>query len=159
MPMKFVDGDLTKFTDAEFIAHQCNATGNRSFGLASSLFKTYPYANIYSGKDKIIDRVPGEIYTRSSPKGPTIINMIAQLNPGRPNKKIDTEDHRADLFGECLERITTEHPNIKTIAIPHGIGCGLAGGNWNLYCNIINNWCCIRHPNITVYIVKYNEPK
>jgi hypothetical protein len=157
--MKFVDGDLTKFTDAEFIAHQCNATGNRSYGLASSLFKTYPYANIYSGKNKIVDRVPGNIYTRSYPGKPTIINMIAQVNPGKPNdKKDDNEDYRAELFGECLERITTEHPNIKTIAIPYGIGCGLAGGNWKLYCNLISNWSGIRH-NITVYIVKYNEPK
>ena len=158
MPMIFIDGDLTKFTGAELVCHQCNATSNRSFGLSSSMFKAYPYANIYSGKLKVVARSPGTIIARTSQGKQTIVNMIAQVNPGKPSKHdYDNYEARVEYFGQCLDAIDREFPNVKTIAMPYGIGCGLAGGDWKLYANLISMWCGIRRPELTVYIVKYTE--
>jgi hypothetical protein len=123
------------------------------------MFKAYPYANIYSGKLKVSARSPGTIIARTSPGKPTVVNMIAQVNPGKPSKEsYDNYDARVEYFGQCLDAIDREFPDVKTIAMPYGIGCGLAGGDWNLYANLISMWCGIRRPELTVYIVKYVEP-
>jgi hypothetical protein len=59
--------------DNEYIAHQCNASHNRAYGLASGIFKKYPKANIYSGKNKTNNRELGDIIIRDK-----IINIIGQ---------------------------------------------------------------------------------
>ena len=78
--------------------------------------------------------------------------IFGQENFGR-NKNIVYTDYGALEKGfeivkdECIK-------NNWTIAIPYGIGCGLANGDWNIVFGIINK--VFDDINITLY--KYNKP-
>ena len=45
-------------------------------------------------------------------------------------------------------------PTNKTIAMPYLIGCGLAGGDWNIVYNIIEKTL---GEDYEVYLYKYNK--
>lgn len=135
--------------DVEYIAHQCNATGNRSLGLASSIFKMYPNANIYSGKHKVENRENGSIIVRPV-KDKKIINMICQLNPGKPSKN-DSKEDRLGWLTKCLTEIIKYNPS--SVAFPYHMGCGLAGGDWENVLKIIDDFANC-YPEIDVIICK-----
>ena len=88
-----------ELAENEYIAHQCNATHNRSFGLSSALFKKYPKANIYSGKNKVERRDVGDIILRDN-----IINIIGQKHQGKQSAD-DTNDMRLKWFNSALSKI------------------------------------------------------
>lgn len=44
----------------------------------------------------------------------------------------DDYDARKRRLAECLERIAELGP--PSVAFPHGVACGLAGGNWERDC-------------------------
>eukprot|EP01068_Selenidium_serpulae_P011229 Selendium_serpulae@DN5621_c0_g2_i4.p1 len=98
---------------------------------------------------------------RSSANLPTGINMFGQFELGPAGKysrvalpagiKNETRLLQEKWFRECFEAITeinhkpilqgqTDGPSIKSIAFPHSIGCGLAGGNWNRYQAMLHNF-------------------
>ena len=135
--------------DVDTIVHQCNATSKRSLGLASSIFKKYPSANIYSGKYKEENREVGTIIERAV-KDKKIINLICQKNPGKPSKG-DTSEDRLRWLTECLKLVVKCKPS--SIAFPYHMGCGLAGGNWNEVLKIIEDFA-LCYPEISVYICK-----
>lgn len=59
--------------------------------------------------------------------------MFSQRYPGKPNGTDDTYEMRKKWFQECLGRISLKFKNLKSIAFPYGIGCGLAQGIWREY--------------------------
>jgi hypothetical protein len=61
--------------------------------------------------------------------------MFSQYYPGPPNESDDTEKFRKYWFVQCLKEIKKLNPN--SIAFPHGIGAGLAQGNWEFRYNAI----------------------
>ena len=138
-------------SNADYIAHQCNATGNRSAGLAAALFKKWPKANIYSGKYKQENRTLGEIISRKV-DNTTILNMIIQKDTGKP-KPGDSMRQRLEYFETCLSKIIEIHSTPFTIAFPYGIGCGLAGGIWSEYEKILKQFAS-NHPSVSVIICK-----
>ncbi len=148
MKLIFLIEDLLEIEllDNEYIVHQCNATHNRAYGLSSALFKKYPKANIYSGKYKTNNRDPGDIIIRDK-----IINLIGQKHQGKPSLD-DTHDMRLNYFQNALQKISNIE-GIKRVYLPYKIGCGLAGGNWDKYFNIIKEWS----NDIDIVIVKLNE--
>jgi O-acetyl-ADP-ribose deacetylase (regulator of RNase III) len=146
MNLQIVNADLLT-SDTDYIAHQCNSSHNRNFGLSSVISKMYPKANIYNGKYEALNRIPGTIIIRDK-----VIAMIAQVSQGKP-KKPETKLSRQQLFQSCLDEIA-KIPNIKSIAFPYCIGCGLAGGDWDKYLTMISNWCVVNsHINVKIYRV------
>lgn len=143
--LRIIKGNLLDFTiDKDcYIVQQCNATGNRSLGLSSVINKKFKNANIYSGKLAVKDRKLGTVIVRDN-----IINIIAQYNPGKPSKG-DTREDRLKYFTECLNEIVRLNP--KEIAMPYGIGCGLAGGIWEDYMKEIEGFASC-YPDITIYL-------
>ena len=133
----------------DYIAHQCNATNNRSFGLSSAIFKKFPKANIYSGKHKEENRELGTIIARDN-----IINMIAQTNPGKP-KGEDSKVARLKAFEKCLTQIAElkQSEESFSVAFPYGIGCGLAGGDWKEYEKMLRDFANL-FPRIEVIVCK-----
>jgi O-acetyl-ADP-ribose deacetylase (regulator of RNase III) len=109
----------------DYIAHQCNCTSRGSKGLAKSIFEKYPYANTYG-----MYREPGTIHVRGN-----VINMYAQRRPGLPSGD-DTPSLRILWFKSCLKEIL-KIEGIHSIAFPYRIGCGLAGGDWKQYQEMI----------------------
>ena len=105
--------------DIQYIAHQCNCCSQNAKGLAKAIFDKYPDA----AYPKQMRRDPGAISVHNR-----VINCYSQWVPGKPVEN-DTAEMRLEWFKQCLWRIT-KIPGIHSVALPFGIGCGLAGGNW-----------------------------
>lgn len=71
--------------------------------------------------------------------------VIEKLKKSKPNKVMsyyksiykDTYDERKKWFQDCLDILDSN--NYGTVAMPYGIGCGLAGGKWKDYKDMIEN--------------------
>ena len=69
------------------------------------------------------------------------------------NKVIDDYNRREIWFNSRLKEIDRLVP--ESIAFPYGIGCGLAGGNWENYYNMLINFAS-RNPEMKVYLFHKN---
>lgn len=134
-----VRGDLLAH-DADYIVHQCNCRTTRAWGLAYSLFGSFPHADTYtvpSDHPKLAPmspkRVPGTLTLHGGPgtglRG--VINLYGQDAPGKASAA-ETKAQRLTWFTNALLQLA-DVPDLKSVAFPHGIGCGLAGGAWAQY--------------------------
>lgn len=126
----------------DYIAHQTNCFSLKPHGLSSQVFAAFPHANVYTRENK--NRITGTVQIRGN-----VINMYAQLCPGKPKR--ETFEQRYQWFEQCLQDIKTKVKPGATIAFPHGCGCGLAGGDWKVIEPLIVN---ILSPHYNVIIVK-----
>lgn len=143
MSVTHIKQDILDST-ADYICHQCNCVSNNSKGLSKAIFDMFPEANDYEKRKENGKRdIPGTIaiYDR-------VINMFAQYYPGRPKYQNDTWVLRIQHFQSCLDRIA--ELDFESIAFPKNIGCGLAGGDWNIYEEMIINFTM--HKNCKTYI-------
>lgn len=122
-------------TDALYIAHQCNCTGTKAKYTSKIIFDKYSYANVYNNRQQ--PSVPGTItfHGLDYSEGKGVINMYSQYFPGKPNQNDDTKQKRFEWFKECIQRIAvmSRYSLIVSVAFPVHIGCGSAGGKWELY--------------------------
>jgi len=67
--------------------------------------------------------------------------MYTQFNPGMASKVgVDTYEKRKYWFGKALEKFYETTQNLKSVAIPHLIGCTKkVGGDWTDYYVIIGD--------------------
>lgn len=99
---QLVQGDLLK-SPAKYIAHQINCKTDKAKGLSDAIFGKYPYANVYGDGT---ERVPGKIIVRGDGHQQRyVINMAAQVYPGKPNHHNDTSAFRLEWFRNCLKLI------------------------------------------------------
>jgi len=85
---------------------------------------------------------------------PIVIGLYGQYDYGKPavtggkkyNKRTslaqDNYELRTQWFAEALENLQIwliDH-QISAIAFPYGIGCGLAGGDWQIYSKLLNKF-------------------
>jgi len=159
--VKIVKGDLLN-SNEEYIVQQCNCLTVSSHGLSKSISDKYgKWADPYCQRKRIGKRnlaqeqyrdKPGTIKiltsTPSDPKittvQPNVVCIFGQWVPGVPGKyktypkwEIDNYENRLKWFEEALLSIPSD---IKRLAFPYKIGCGLAGGNWNKYYKIIQKF-------------------
>ena len=83
--------------------------------------------------------------------------MFAQYFPGKAKRKLIENDNtidRSKWFTSCLDQITRQLPDVKTFAFPYKIGCGLAGGNWNLYINYLEKFANFYKREVILYNVE-----
>ena len=59
---------------------------------------------------------------------------------------------RQGWFQECLDAIGKL--NLKSVAFPYEIGCGLAGGKWACYDNMLQKFAC-ENPETEVFICRW----
>lgn len=138
-------GDVCEARE-QFIAHQCNCVTRTAQGVAKALFRAFPDADIYKARAAADE--PGRIVVRGR-----VINMLAQRYPGRARYANDTAEQRLAWFAACLDEIG-RLPEIGSLALPHGIGCGLAGGDWDAYRGAIETFA-ERH-DVRVVLYKYD---
>lgn len=146
----YVEDDILESKE-DYICHQCNCVTKEALGLAKSIFTKYKYANSYVHRgfadeyDNHFDE-PGTISIMHNgyPDQPNIVNMYAQYFPGRCHLKkgpdIETYDKRLRWFKQCLNELGKRIRKDSTIAFPYGIGCGLAGGRWDDYYRLIEEF-------------------
>ncbi len=164
MTIEIIQGDLLS-ANVDMIVHQTNTTTVLPHGLSASIKTKYPYGDVY-GTRKAISRNFASIGSRHkagtavvlSPsfglQGPKIACLMGQICPGKVGTywcsvygidvNLDTKEMRLKYFQEALEDLqlylTNTNTNVQTIGFPYMIGCGLAGGNWDLYSNILNGF-------------------
>lgn len=148
MTIKIIKGDILN-SNSQYIIHQCNCVTKNAGGLAKAIFDKYPYANTYISRNN--SSTLGSIEIKGDGKDERfIINMYAQFYPGKPNYNNDSYENRKQWFYECLLKIS-KIKNLKSVAIPFGIGCNLAGGNWIDYYKMI----CDFDKSVNIQIIIY----
>ena len=147
MKLEVISGNLLD-SDAQYIAHQCNCITTHSAGMAKTIFDFYPYANVYatrcdSDNWKNTRDKPGTIDIRGDGENQRyVINMFAQIFPGHtkfPDSSADGTVAREKYFRKCLVSIL-KIPDLYSIAFPYGIGCNIAGGNWDIYLKMLEGF-------------------
>ena len=126
--------------------HQVNCKGVMGAGIAKQIRNNYPevyreYKFLCSNGVASL----GMIQPVLTSDGRICINMFSQFSYGR-----DGQHTNYDAFKKCLDEIRnwakTAAVSFKTqgkdfvIALPKFIGCGLAGGNWNVILSIIEDF-------------------
>jgi O-acetyl-ADP-ribose deacetylase (regulator of RNase III) len=150
-----IQGDLLK-SDCTVIAHQCNCFSTMGAGIAKQIKNMYPQA--YEA-DKSFPYSPevrlGKLSYAYIPEKPIIIfNLYGQYDYGRSGVKTN---YRA-LYSamDSMFYILDEYPvpfPIK-IGMPYGIGCGLAGGDWNIVYKMIEKLSVKYNRDVYLYKLK-----
>lgn len=139
--IEIITGDILDATE-KYILHQtnCVSTGGAA-GVAKSIFEKYPYANCYA--DRVKQSKPGTIDIRGNGNDQRfIINLHGQVYPGSSKYaflELDGAEIRESYFYEGLLYVTKIN-SLESIALPWKIGCGLGGGNWDNYLEILNSF-------------------
>jgi len=159
--LNFVEGDLLDAKE-KYIAHQCNCVTKRAAHLAQAVFGRFPYADVYTGRTT--PNKPGTIRIMGDGDSQRyVINMFGQYYPGSPKAinegayNLDGKKIREHYFHQCLLRIY-HMKDLESIAFPAGIGCGLAGGNWNYYFGTLKNFAKYVSESKNVKVVLYQLP-
>jgi len=140
------------------LAQQVNTGGKRPGGIAKQMEAKYVCTRLrHHGGAKPallstvrIDTTP-ELTENHGPV--TIFSIYGQLNGGGPGKENDSAADREAYFEQGLDYIKTQEPDLKSIAFPEGIGCGIGGGHWPTYKKMIQK-LARDMPGCTVYIVR-----
>ena len=166
--LRYKIGDLVEDTTINVFCHQTNCTAKMGAGIALQISDKYPdvsrrdreYYNEQIRKYGTNVNMVGTILPVILPDRRICINMYAQYAPGRgvvkteldsdiygeQKENIDSPSLREDYFKACLECLTTylNDPvcveKFKTVGFPKYIGCGIAGGDWSKYENLIKEF-------------------
>ena len=127
------------------IAHQVNCQGAFGAGLAKAIATKYPSAKSdylrfveahrTSGKkpESLLGTILASVPQEN--KNLIIIHMFAQLYYGNAKQTNKVYTHYG-AFADCMTKIRSSYPDY-TIHLPYLIGCGLAGGDWNIVSDIL----------------------
>lgn len=126
--------------DQKYIAHGVNCQNKMGSGVAKVLFGKYPtvkedYHKTYHVMVNVLNErqnLLGLFDESKQDDGTIILNMFTQYNYGYDGEKYVSYDAIYDCFTNAVEC------GIKEIAIPK-IGAGLAGGNWDIISQIIDD--------------------
>lgn len=153
--IKIVDGDILK-TDCNIICHQVNCRGVMGAGLAKQIRDTYPkcyeeYSEFVADFKHV--GLLGQVYYYVDDSGKVIANLFGQDGYGRSKKQTDYEALE-EAFKYVREAVTEDGSEFKgySIAIPYMIGCGLAGGDWNIVYSMIQD--IFKDIDVTLYKFK-----
>lgn len=153
-------GDLLE-SDADVLVQQCNCLTRTSKGLSAAIAQRLgvdPYAQ-RSGTnvaDATSTSQPGSVSLHAVRGRPQqqVACLYAQYAPGscrrtyasyeRVKQERGVEESaalREQWFEACLGALAAQlGPEVRSVAFPHGIGCGLAGGSWPRYCAMLERW-------------------
>ena len=120
------------------ICHQVNCKGKMGAGIALSIRNKWPvvyqdYINAYNQNQLI----PGEVILSTiEPHQLYVANLCGQLYYGR--------DKKYTIYSavkECLIEVNKISNKLGLLVyIPKGMGCSLAGGDWNIVFDIIEKY-------------------
>jgi len=134
--IRIVEGDILQAPE-NIICHQVNCQGVMGSGLAKQIRARYPTVyNYYKDLCKKNDpdkQLGAVLFMEFGDK--VIANIFGQVNYGRSGVFTDYEGLRKGFLSVLYE--ATEIYKNYTIAIPYKIGCGLAGGDWEIVYQMI----------------------
>lgn len=126
--IKYVKSNIFD-VECDYILHQTNCFGVAGAGLALQIRNKVPgwfqaYQK-YCREHNALGSV--QVYKH-------IINMFGQYGYGRYGKHTDYA-----AVQKALRHLNCVIPKGSTIAIPYNLGCGLAGGNWDIMLSIVSH--------------------
>lgn len=134
--MNYVKGDLIEIAkqgNFDVIIHGCNCFNIMGAGIAKTIKKNWPEAYEEDCKTVKGDKNKLGTYTSVIVDNLIIVNAYTQFHYG---KKQDYESNYKAIKS-VFKKIKTDFKG-KKIGFPK-IGAGLAGGEWNIISDIINN--------------------
>ena len=139
--MKTINGNILTSNHDEnrgiLICHQVNCRGVMGAGLAKQIRAKHPGVyNLYRDKCRQIACGIGglgdvQFCSELASSGYIVANVFGQDRYGRDRRYTDY-----DALRKAFSHIAMSFPTY-TIRIPYLMGCGLAGGDWNIVMNII----------------------
>lgn len=132
-------GDVLQ-SGAGVIAHQVNCKGVMGAGIALQIRQKYP--NVFSAYRAVCKKSTSEdLLGKIQPclcggaSERWVVNCFAQAECGTAAVQTDYA-----AFESCMTKLRdwAVFHDRKRIAIPFGIGCGLAGGSWNVVSSILS---------------------
>jgi hypothetical protein len=160
-----LDPELLRYTPN--LAHQVKADPRRKpGGLAKGLEELYPFASLHTeGAKGPQDELLGTVRIDTEPSDPkgqeghkaanvTIFSLYGQRYGGPPGNRADSSADREAYFARAIADIQRKAPDLKSIAFPENIGCGIGAGIWPNYEQMILDFANDM-PSCTVYIVHY----
>lgn len=134
--MKELEGDIL-LVERGIICHQVNCLGIMGGGIALEIRNKYP--ELYSEYRKnCVDNTGllGSVSVYTINENLKIANIFGQQNIGI-GKGIRTDYDAVDKSLIELKKIINEDKTNLPIYFPKYMGCGLGGGNWSIYKEII----------------------
>lgn len=143
--MLIIEGDLLD-TPFQIIAHQVNCLGVMGAGLAKNLRQKYPELyTVYNEYCKLNDYdsdLLGNSLLYDAPDGKIVVNLFGQYNYGKDRRYTDydalekaVKDAIRTIYCDAMKEDGIQF----CIAIPYGLGCGLAGGDWEIVKKILED--------------------
>lgn len=133
----------------EVIAHQVNCMAVYNAGLAKQIRSAHPAA--YQSYMRMFDRIEsnndllGKVDIAKVDNGKYVANIFGQYGYGRDKRYTNYGALSKGL--EYLAHVGKKYK--RSIAIPHGVGCGLAGGDLVKVIEIIDN--AFKDYEVTIY--------
>lgn len=154
MGIKFIDGNIFSRLSASkptYICQQVNCKGVMGAGLAMQIRSQWPvvyqrYLEFCYGNDGNKLGTYQEVLVE--PKL-YIVNLFGQDGYGRSERQTNYAALAAALFSffkDCAQKNRD-----ATIRLPYGLGCGLAGGDWNMVLTIISDAAKASNLNVEIW--------
>lgn len=158
--IEIITGDLLNSKE-KYILHQTNCISTKmAAGLAKQIFDKYPYADCYLSRTQT--NSPGTIDIRGNGKDQRlIINLHGQYYPGGikyPTSTLDGVKVREKYFYHGLLRVA-QITDLESVALPWRAGCGIAGGDWEHYLGLINNFAQHVESQQGAKVLIYKKPE
>ena len=161
------NGNLLK-SDCNIIAHCCNCQGGFGSGIAGQIRREFPYAyqafseDVRSPEDKLGTYTLGLPFEQVNArldniKNYNIFNLYGQLEYGPGDKQYINYNAFLQSMILMFEKITdwkSKSTKSFKVGMPYLIGCGLAGGDWNVVEELILNVSC--QYNNDIYLYRFN---
>lgn len=135
--IKIINGNILNASE-HIIGHQVNCKGVMGAGLAKQIRNKYPevYKRYVSFVKEFGNNASllGMVQITRVDEDKFIANVFSQNSYGRTGLHTSYE-----LLRIALEKLKLCAMGVnKSIALPYGIGCGLAGGDWSIVYKIID---------------------
>lgn len=130
--IKYIKGDLVRDAERDFdvISHGCNCYCTMGAGIALGVKIKWPEAYAVDRASSFADKDKLGTYTKWSNDNITVVNMYTQWDYKGSSVNADY-----DAIRNCMKAVKSEFSG-KKIGMPL-IGAGLAGGDWNIIEQII----------------------
>ena len=155
-----IEGDLFEFVKLptnkhNIICHVVNCQGKMGTGFASQLKMEYRECfDGYENHCKVADKkdlMGTNFIIPPLEGGMTICNMFAQERYGHEKRHLDYE-----AFFKCLEDLSKCHfseiGNGANLIFPKYVGCGNAGGNWEIVYTMIKE--VFKDSDLNIYFIE-----
>ena len=151
MGIRIIDGDLLQAKE-RLIAHQTNCVGVMGAGVAAQIRRAYP-THFKRYKAFCDNRQPCDILgtihlsVGGRRKDRVICDLFGQTGVGYGCQT----NYAALAQAVSLMCDYCKNEGISDVALPYNIGCGLAGGDWNIVYTMLEKIFTEKGINCTLY--------